>query len=105
MKLAEAVIRTDLDELPSLPANVSDWLIQTGTALVKCMGGAPRPQVSRPTSAITRFGQRASRHILKTRTRVEVTKYLAGRADPETTKLHDRRDDRVSLGEIEKIGI
>ena len=31
--------------------------------------------------------------------------YLAGRADPETTKLHDRRDDRVSLGGIERIGI
>ena len=37
--------------------------------------------------------------------RVEVAQYLAGHADPKTTKLHDRRDARVSLDEIERIGI
>ncbi len=37
--------------------------------------------------------------------RVEVAQYLAGHADPKTTKLYDRRDDRVSLDEIERIGI
>ncbi|MDE2774290.1 MAG: tyrosine-type recombinase/integrase [Gemmatimonadota bacterium] len=37
--------------------------------------------------------------------RVEVAQYLAGHADPKTTKLYDRRDDRISLDEIERIGI
>ncbi len=37
--------------------------------------------------------------------RVEVAQYLAGHADPKTTKLYDRRADRVSLDEIERIGI
>ena len=37
--------------------------------------------------------------------RVEVAQYLAGHADPKTTKLYDRRADRISLDEIERIGI
>ena len=37
--------------------------------------------------------------------KAEVAQYLAGHADPKTTKLYDRRDDRVSLDEIERIGI
>ena len=37
--------------------------------------------------------------------RVEVAQYLTGHADPKTTKLYDRRDDRISLDEIERIGI
>ncbi len=37
--------------------------------------------------------------------RIEVAQYLAGHADPKTTKLYDRRADRVSLDEIERIGI
>ena len=37
--------------------------------------------------------------------RFEVAQYLVGHADPKTNKLHDRRDDRVSLNEIERIGI
>ncbi len=37
--------------------------------------------------------------------RVEVAQYLAGHADPKTTKLYDRRAERVSLDEIERIGI
>ena len=37
--------------------------------------------------------------------RVEVAQYLAGHADPKTTKLYDRRTDHVSLDEIERIGI
>ena len=37
--------------------------------------------------------------------RVEVAQYLAGHADPKTTKLYDRRDERISLDEIERIGI
>ena len=37
--------------------------------------------------------------------RVEVAQYLAGHADPKPTKLYDRSDDRVSIDEIERIGI
>ena len=37
--------------------------------------------------------------------RVEVAQYLAGHADPKTTKLYDRRNERISLDEIERIGI
>ena len=37
--------------------------------------------------------------------RVEVAQYLAGHAKTETTKLYDRREERVSLDEIERIGI
>ena len=37
--------------------------------------------------------------------RVEVARDLAGHADPKTTKLYDRGDDRVSPDEVEKIGI
>ena len=37
--------------------------------------------------------------------RVEVAQYLAGHAKTETTKLYDRREYRVSLDEIERIGI
>ena len=37
--------------------------------------------------------------------RVEVAQYLAGHAKTETTKLYDRREDKVSLDEIERIGI
>ncbi len=37
--------------------------------------------------------------------RVEVAQYLAGHADPKTTRLYDRRAERVSLDEIERIGI
>ncbi len=37
--------------------------------------------------------------------RVEVALHLAGHAKTETTKLHDQREERVSLDEIERIGI
>ena len=37
--------------------------------------------------------------------RVEVAQYLAGHAKTVTTNLYDRREERFSLGEIERIGI
>ena len=37
--------------------------------------------------------------------RVEVAQYLASHAMTETTKLYDRREERVSLDEIERSGI
>ncbi|MDE2790528.1 MAG: tyrosine-type recombinase/integrase [Paracoccaceae bacterium] len=36
--------------------------------------------------------------------RVDEAQYLAGRADPKTTKLYDRRAHRVSLDEIKRFG-
>ena len=35
----------------------------------------------------------------------EVAQYLADHAKTETAKLYDRREERVSLDEIERIGI
>lgn len=35
--------------------------------------------------------------------KVEVTQQMAGHSDPRTTKLYDRRQDEVSLDEIERI--
>ena len=37
--------------------------------------------------------------------RVEVAQYLAGHARTETTRLYDRREEQVSLDEVERIGI
>ena len=37
--------------------------------------------------------------------RVEVAQYLAGHARTETTRLYDRREEHVSLDEVERIGI
>ena len=37
--------------------------------------------------------------------RVEVAQYLAGHARTETTRLYDRRNEQVSLDEVERIGI
>ena len=37
--------------------------------------------------------------------RVEVEQYLAGHARTETTRLYDRREEQVSLDEVERIGI
>ena len=37
--------------------------------------------------------------------RVEVAQYLAGHAKTETSKLYDRREERVLLDEVERIGI
>ena len=31
MKFSDSAIRANLDELPPLPTDVSDWLVQTGT--------------------------------------------------------------------------
>ena len=76
------------------------------TAPVKCSGGVSRLEGSRPASAITRFGATGiTAKIENPEARVEVAQYLAGHADPKTTKLYDRRDARVSLDEIERIGI
>ena len=37
--------------------------------------------------------------------RVELAQYMAGHADPKTTKLYGRCDEHVSLDEVERIGI
>ena len=37
--------------------------------------------------------------------RVEVAQYLAGHTRTETTRLYDRREEQVSLDEVERIGI
>ena len=37
--------------------------------------------------------------------RLEVAQRMAGHGDPKTTRLYDRRDERVSLDEVERIGI
>jgi integrase len=42
---------------------------------------------------------------LKNGGRVEIAQQLAGHESPRTTGLYDRRDDEVSLDEIERIVI
>src|SRR5216683_7032032 len=37
--------------------------------------------------------------------RIEVAQRMAGHANAETTGLYDRRNDDVSVGEVERIGI
>ena len=37
--------------------------------------------------------------------RLEIAQRMAGHSDPKTTRLYDRRDERVSLDEVERIGI
>jgi hypothetical protein len=37
--------------------------------------------------------------------RIEVAQRMAGHSNAETTRLHDRRNDDVSVGEVERIGI
>ncbi len=37
--------------------------------------------------------------------RLEVAQHLAGHESPRTTKLYDRRNDEISLDEVERIGI
>jgi hypothetical protein len=40
---------------------------------------------------------------LKNDGKLEIAQYLAAHASARTTKLYDRRDDEVSLDEIERI--
>jgi integrase/recombinase XerD len=35
--------------------------------------------------------------------KVEVAQQMAGHSDPRTTKLYDRRQDEISLDEVERI--
>ena len=44
-------------------------------------------------------------HLKHPDARVEVAQYLAGHARTETTHLDDRREEQVSLDEVERIGI
>lgn len=37
--------------------------------------------------------------------RLEVAQYMAGHADPKTTRIYDRRQEIVTLDEVERIGI
>jgi integrase len=37
--------------------------------------------------------------------RIEVAQRMAGHSNAKTTGLYDRRDDDVSVGEVERIGI
>jgi integrase/recombinase XerD len=37
--------------------------------------------------------------------RIEVAQRMAGHANAKTTGLYDRRNDDISVGEVEKIGI
>ena len=72
----------------------------------KCSGDVPGLLEFRRMSAITRFRATGiTAYLENPEARVEVAQYLAGHADPKTTKLYDRRADRVSLDEIERIGI
>ena len=72
--------------------------------------GAPAPTLPRnvlvplsPVLVVKTPG--LSRGLAGTGARVEVARFLTGHPDPETTKLHDRRADRVSLDGIERTGI
>jgi integrase len=37
--------------------------------------------------------------------RIEVAQRMAGHSNPKTTSLYDRRNDDISVGEVEKITI
>jgi site-specific recombinase XerD len=37
--------------------------------------------------------------------RIEVAQRMAGHANAKTTGLYDRRNDAISVGEVERIGI
>lgn len=59
----------------------------------------------------TRIGNHSFRatgitaYLKNPHSRLEVAQHLAGHESPRTTKLYDRRDEEVSLDEVEKIGI
>ena len=44
-------------------------------------------------------------HLEHPDARVEVAQYLARYARTETTRLYDRREEQISLDEVERIGI
>jgi hypothetical protein len=45
------------------------------------------------------------RAYLRTASRLRVAQRMAGHSNAKTTGLHDRRNDEVSVGEVERIGI
>jgi hypothetical protein len=64
----------------------------------------PRPPASRPRSAATRSATGITTY-LKNGGRLEVAQQMANHESARTTGLYDRRDDEVSLDEVEKIVI
>ena len=60
-------------------------------------GFAPGPGADVGATGITDY--------LKNRGKLEVAQHIANHESPRTTKLYDRRQDEISLDEIEQIAI
>ena len=66
-------------------------------------GGGRRPRASRPPSAATRSGRRASRTTWRTAGRWRRPSRWPPTSRPKTTKLYDRTSDTITLDEVERI--
>jgi site-specific recombinase XerD len=57
------------------------------------------------TTAICNHSWRATgiTNFLENGGAIEMAQYMAGHADPRTTKLYDRRQQKVTRGEVERI--
>jgi integrase/recombinase XerD len=59
----------------------------------------------RPKSAATLFRATGITDYRTNGGRIEVAQKMAGHANAKTTVLYDRRNDDISVGEVERIGI
>jgi integrase/recombinase XerD len=87
---------------------------KTGTITGKAMWqqGTYRmiPRRTRGTAIETRIGKHTFRATgitahLKNKGTLEAAQHIANHESPRTTKLYDRRQDEISLDEVEKIVI
>ena len=69
-----------------------------------CAVARPTP-ASRRASAATPFRATGITDYLTNGGRIEVAQRMAGHANAKTTGLYDRRNDDISVGEVERIGI
>jgi hypothetical protein len=68
-------------------------------------GAAAKPPASRRASATIPSRATGITAYLKNCGKLEVGQHIANHESPRTTKLYDRRQDEISLDEIERIAI